>query len=811
MATNDNPNSGGLFGLDQFLANQPPSPSVTGGVGESPSGIDQLKALLPGLAEDEREPQGLGPLMEADGPEAFKTIDEMVRRQEPLARSRLAQDAHYTYVKLGFPFSSLEKEQDQDVYRQSFPPGYAMRQAAVPNKAADLVNKLTETLLVDAAQPDPQPETDDESAVQAAKLASEFLQQDGGEAGTDDRSLFWSQVERATTCSSSFLWPWVDETGGGTIAKQVKAHPQATDPANPLDAVDPMTGQPLPTTDYVLRYVTPDGQFTDNPSEAERVWVPRIRVNRLGREHVRFFPETKDLHDAEAVVCIFYTTVGEAKRRWPDVAQMSDAQIGALCDWNPPRPSALLPASLRARWRAASNDSDKTVNDERILFFYAYLRRSDPTYSDGAQVFVSGANGGVVLHRDTLVAEVEVPSETKQDVTVTDRRDMDIPLIQIRLLQDPDGGDPMGKPVMARIAAAGEAGARIASSLLSQIDKILHPARFVTATSPLSDDDIEESRAGGRLAVVTSQNDFPKYEEPPDLPSNTLDVVDWNYTQMDSAIGLNKPAQGSDDSAEVSGVARRIAVQQSLVSVSRMQHGVNVAWERYWRIKLQLVMRYFGVPQLLRYVGVDGAAKQEWFKGADFARVTGVTVKPGSGTLLPPNEKVNYAIQLRDAGLVDPDTATDIATPGFMKVLGVPDNPHLQRIERQVSSWLEGPPEGWVETFDANQMMAQQVEAEAMQAQTMGIPAQMPAIPPQWTPFATLPMDADPAIAALRKRRLATLMASVKFSAQPEQWQSVVIQAYNEAAMASAPAPMMPADGGQPMSPELPPEAAVAV
>src|SRR5690606_33759017 len=119
-------------------------------------------------------------------------------------------------------------------------------------------------------------------------------------------------------------------------------------------------------------------------------------------------------------------------------------------------------------------------------------------------------------------------------------------------------------------------------------------------------------------------------------------------------------------------------------------------------------MKYFSVPQLIRYVGEDGAAKQEWFTGNNFARVGNITIASGSGTMLPPLEKVNLAVQLQGAQLMDPDEASDVARPAFAKQLGVSENVHVQRIERQVSSWLEGPPEGWEAQQQAFVMAAQQ-------------------------------------------------------------------------------------------------------
>lgn len=80
---------------------------------------------------------------------------------------------------------------------------------------------------------------------------------------------------------------------------------------------------------------------------------------------------------------------------------------------------------------------------------------------------------------------------------------------------------------------------------------------------------------------------------------------------------------------------------------------------------------------------------------------------------------------------------------------------------------------------------------------------------PPWTPFQSLPMDSEPEIARVRKRRLAHLMATVRFTAQPKEWQAVVVQAYMEArqaiaAAAQAAAQAQGVSGTQPKPPENP-------
>ncbi len=748
----------------------------------------------------------------------------MVKRQELLARNRWAKDKHFTASKMGYTGSTLIKDENQNQYRQFFLPGTANRlqTGAVPNKQAELCEKLTETLLVDPPKPDPQAETDDETAQRGAELAKEFLEQDGGEAGTDDLTLFSAQIEGATTRASTFNYYWVDPVGGGSAPKQVKAHPQATDPANPLDAIDPATGQSIPTTDYIERYVTADGQFTPNPSEAERVWVPRIRIKKLGREHVRLFPETADLHDAQQAIVLDYCTVAEARRRWPEtLGEYTDAQFMPLVGWTPTYPQRLLPPLVRRAWRegfqAAANGDRLTAMDQRILFYYAYHGLAEPDYPEGAVLCVNGANGGFMLGKDTLTATVEIPSEVSQDETVTDRKDLDIPLVQVRLLSDTDERDPMGKAFMARVAGGGEASNILALAMMEAIDLTLHPVRYSVATSPLSADDIESARSTGDLAQVNSKDDFPQLEERRDLPAAYFHFNEWMYTQLDSAAGLRPPDTAGEAKVK-SGVALRIEVSEASKTLTRMNYAAHVAFERHWRIKLQMAMKHFSVAQLLRYVGADGAAKQEWFTGNNFARVGGVSVASGSGTMLPPQEKVNYALQLAAAQQMGPDEAADVARPAFSKQLGVPENPHVQRIERQVSSWLEGPPEGWEEQqaqygveVQAHAALTQQVMQQAPVDPMTGQPM-APELPPMptapWTPFYAEVMDSEPPIATIRKRRLTRLMAKTEFSKFGEPWKQVVRDAYLvsvQALMAAqvqatpAPSPDSEAGGAEPM------------
>ena len=797
-----------------------------------------LGGKSPDAANGPDTEQPRGPFLDLDIAQVFKAVHQLVMRQEQLAKNRLAIDTYYTHVKRGHGlFYRLEKEPDRNTYKCVIAPGTsALTQAAVPNKLADLCHKVVETLMVDPPAPSPRAETDSEEAERAAEMAEEFLTQDGGEAGTRDHRLFWAALDSATSKSASFLHYWVDQTGNGCVPLQIKAHPMAQDPANPLVGPDG-----APTTDLVLRYVTaPEGgQFTEDPSQAAPQWLPKIRVDRLGREHVRTFPETADVADAEMVVLLHHCTLGEAKRRWPDtVGTMPDPDLGKLCDWTPPRFLPLLPPALRARWKLQTGDGADpkgSSNDERTMFYYAVYRRATPDYPKGCAVFVSGADEGTELSRDTLSAEIPAP-----DGKGTAVRCLDIPLVQVELLADADDRDPMGIPLAARVSGPNEAAQLLATGYLEALDKALHPAVFIPTTSPVTEDDIQESRATGRPVVVLSKDDFPQYEEAPPLPG-VENMIGFQYEQMDSMMSTSKPAQGADSQQEVSGVARQIAVQQSNVALSRMQQAVQSAFERHWRIKCQLAMAKFTVPQMIRYEGEDGAYKQEWWSGVDFAHITDVAMKPGSGTMMPPQQKVSYVQQMTQASFMTPEQALSIARPTFADTLGLPPDPQQQRVERQVGTWLKGVPSPqWLQqaqAFEQAKQVADQQNAQATQAYQQHVqqitqahqqsandqqaqdklapgvssapaapvlpPPPQPVPPmdpttgqpmsPPWTPFDVLPMDDEPLIAELRQARLRDVMATAKFKAQPPEWQNVLIESYKQARTAVAASQAPPA------------------
>lgn len=800
---------------------------------------------------------GKGPLLEADDETVFSTVHNLVLRQERLKKNQLAMDVHWTRIRQGYPWSRLEKVADQDIWRAVLPPGTErMSTAAVPSKAADVCSKVVETLMVDPPKPQPHAIDYGEVSERAVEMAKNFLTIDATEIGTDDNACFWNALDASMTRASAYLHVWVDKTGGGYIPLQIEAHPQAQDPNNPMEAMDQATGLLLPAVDPVLRYVATDEQeqpvqFVEDAAQAGKQWLPKIRVDQWGREHIRVYPETATVHDAEMIIGLWYCNLGEAKRRWPDtIGALPPEELAVLCDWVPQRYLALLPPALRARWKMSTGNEKDTpggANDERLMFYYIVYRRPTPAtigsykgYPEGMALVVSGAYGGYVVQRDTLTTQVQMP-EGGQSL-----RCMEIPVVQITPRRDPDERDPSGFATISLFGGASEAASTLVTSYLEALDMILHPARFIPVTSPVEGWQIEQSRGTGDPVPVLSRDDYPHYEEPRPLPPDLFGAIQWTYTQIDSASSLNKPAVGANDQQEVSGIARNIAVKQAMVALSRQAQATLASWQRFWRVKLECVVKYFTAPQLIHYVGEDGAYKADWFKGNDFAVVDRVTIVDGTGSMMAPAEKQQYTAFAQNMKWISPDEAADAVRPSYIGSLGLADNPHQQRIERQVSAWLKGPPKSapgappWVmlwQQYQQQKQMYDQAQQQFAQAQqqyqaaeesaaiaaggppppTLGpesqnaqamevyqkslidtrvnplppggppLPPQIPQPVPPWHPFADqLPHDNEPEIAALRKRRLSKLMSTSRFLALPREWQEPVKNEYTAMRQAAA-------------------------
>lgn len=809
----ENPFRGETLGPTKSVASVPNTVALTLGIPEQQPDADG------------NEFAGMGPLLEESDEQVFKTVDGLVLRQELIALNHLAQDTHWTYVKLGYPWSTLTKEPNRDRYVQSLPYGSAgITIQAVPNKAWDQINKTTEALLVDFPQAEAEPGDDSEEAQAACDMANRFLALDASEQGTNDAVLWNDRVARSLTCASSYLECWTDPTGGGYVPLQIPAHPQAQSPMQPLMGPDGM-----PTSSPKLRYVTsvgPDGQpteesqFTDDPTQAAPQWQPKLMAAKWQREHIRVYPETATVDTAEKVIILGYCTLSQAKKRWASVAALGADELSKLTDWTPTRYLALLPMFQRARWKLTDGrDKNKAgSSDERIMFYYHIYAKADPDHRKGADVVVTGALDYFVIDRKLLSKEVEVPAKADPEnpngpATRKETRCLEIPVVQITPRGDPDEQDPTGRPYIEMAAGAIENNAHLAMSFSEALDKNIHVEGYVRSVAPISGQQREDARATGDLIPIISPEDKPTFG--PQIP---LDAAFFNFyklasDEIDSIGSTNKAAKGQDNADEKSGKAIALATANNNVSLGGMNQAVNNAYARWCRIKIERALSDFTTEQQINYVGDDGIFKQEAWTGIDFALVGKITIKAGTGELATPEQKIQNLAGLAQAQLLNPEEAKDAARPAFSRKLGLPASAHEQRIERQITTFNKGiPNEEWIAlwqkyqqekaTFDQQQQQAApQQGVEPGQA----ITAIKPPVAP-WTPFMPMPTDEEPEIAAMRSRRLSRLIDSAKFEGFPAEWQQVAFAEYDRmqkvkaAAMQPPPQPQ-PAAVPQPQQP----------
>ncbi len=731
---------------------------------------------------DEQQPEPQQPTLETCSDQiAFQTIDLLIRSQDRLARNRWAIDQYHRAVDDNYPFGRLifSKQPNQSVWEYKTPPGASGRQnpAAVPNKANDLCNKITDTIEADPAKPNPLAPTNAESADDTAELAGELLRQLGGATALDDSSLWRWSLRNGLTAASSFIEYEDTEDGGGWQPYQVLALPGAQDPTKPMYAVDPTTGVPLPPVSPTLRYVSADNQFVETADQADRVWLPSIVAWKGRRENVRTFPPTAPVHRARAVALLKFCTLQEALEMpgWESVRNMTSAQLSQLASYRTPYPNMIVPPSFIGGIADGQSGPGKEVVgslspllQRRMFYLRLYIKAGKNEYQNGLCLDVSGANGGTILKRETLDYTVELPAD-KGKVT----RCRAIPVVQETPNDDIHGMDPMGWPLEARFAGSSQASATLIANDLDARNQRLYPHVFIRSATTVDEDDWADR---SKPIILSPDSQEPTYEKFPNLPE-IEGPIDMLYKAMDASASLGETAQGLETPTAVSGVSKNFSLQQSKIGLSGVQQRHNAAKCRGWMICLQIMQSKFSTAQLIRFSGEDGSDAEQWWTGDDLAGVPDdIGIEPGTGSMMTAEGKAQLASYAQAQQWLTPKEAGKIAMSGIGGDLGTPPDPVEQAIERTVGAYLDGPSQEWLaqsaaqdqqkQAFAAQQ---QQYQAAASQATLNGVMPPAAPVPPQFpplpTPFTPRPTDTDPQVAAKWVDRLTKVLVSPQHDA----------------------------------------------
>lgn len=765
----------------------------------------------------------------------FRTIDGLARGQERMVSNRWAIDLYCRRTRANIPFSYLEKLPNVAQYVAKLPNGVTRERAgSTPNKADDLCNKVESTLEADPMRPNPIAHTDSEEAEQAQALCGEYLRSVMGESGINWEEKHHWAVNVALTCGSSFLHYDVDADGGGYQPYQILAHPQAQDAANPKVAVNPETGFPEPTVDPVLRYVSaptpesPAGQFVDDASQADIVWLPAPTCDRIRREQVRLIPADADVDTARGAILCLWCTVADGMRKWPEtVGKMNATELASIASWRPSiGQDIVVPFALRAGMGDGSSgpsvDEVGTFSPllQRRMFYYRFYAASSREYKGGFQVDTTGYQSGYTLGSKSLEYQVKLPKGG------TETRCREIPLEQIRPCQDVDGGDPMGWAFLHRIAGSSETEQMLYAAYQDAINLRLNPHVFIRSTVAVDDEDWADRSTP---IIIDPTDPEPTYEQFPAMPP-FLDMIENVDRKMDSSASLGETGQNLQTSTAVSGVAKQITVQQANKDLSGMLQQLNAGKTRGCRILVQIAQAEFTVPQLMEYTGEDGSIQTEWWTGENLAGIDDIGIEPGTGTTMTPEGKAQLAQFAQGAGWLSQADAAKVGLMGVSRDLGLPPDPIMEAVERSVGTWLKGPPQGWEEEnqqlqpalqayAQAQQQFAHQSQAYQQSAQNTAIvaggpppinlgpesqnaqamdsyqqavialqlnplaptppqPPQGPPPPKPWSPFIDRPNDTEPGIASKWMQRLSLAQMSPEYTRWSPAWRGLLDQRY---------------------------------
>src|SRR2546421_10774672 len=239
----------------------------------------------------------------------------------------------------GYTGVQLVKKQDQ---LQAYIPAGARKNVAGLNKASRLSRRIRATLFSDPPKPDALPSRDDDQARDEAEVSTRILEDLCSEGNLAYNLHAGDAFDLGGDYGSGFIRLWVDETGGGWRPKQIQASPQAVTADDPFPT-DPSTGQPRPC-DPINRYVTEQGEFTDDRAQAARVWLPKIKDEVLTGKQVRFLPHSvRDIWEADGLMIGTAVSLGELRTLFPELEGWSADRRAKLVEHRPQHFKDILP------------------------------------------------------------------------------------------------------------------------------------------------------------------------------------------------------------------------------------------------------------------------------------------------------------------------------------------------------------------------------------------------------------------------------------------------------------------------------------
>lgn len=736
-------------------------------------------------ANTAREPESRGPLL--DEPDEKKVAETIVKWLRDQSRSRKRRRVIATRNKMwlkGYRGIKVRPVNEDLTEIELYQSQGSLGLSSIMARAGQLVERVIAHLLSDQPAPEAEPEDDSDLAREAAEVATRILTIEGAESGFNTGGLLRRAERKAAVHGSGFLYACVDPTGGGWRPMEIEALQEAQTVADAT--TDPLTKQPLAAGDprLMIRYVRPDQTLTDKPGEAGKQWRPKIRVEVLTPDDVAFLPEVcSGIADALGVIIKQYPSIADLRGKFQKFKSLPDDAIRAMMGWRPEESRSGAPSdSAGDRLRAGTSSASGDLDDQARLCTLSLYFRSHSAYPTGAYIVVSGDH---VLYRESWSGMVEQP-ERQEDPSVVGaigqravnvvEECLDLPIAQIRQLDDDVDDDPMGIGLVNELGEIDEQRAYILNAWNDHLDRAGHPIPFVPLGSIINPGVLQQ-RSGD--PVYFNPQGKPEYERVEPFSPDGKEFFDRTTTAGNDSVGLQQTAQGTEVSSVTSGAQAAVVVQQAAQNMSAIKHNLADGTERFWRIVTQLIRVFFTIPMQAKYLGEDGSWRLTEWSRADLGSTRIVKIKAGTFTQLTAEQKEAKADKQLQTQVIDQAQYRDIIASGIRPVLGLKENPHVVRVKRQISLWDDGPPEGW------------QPPPPPMTAGPMGQPMPavdpatgqpMPAPPDSANPFADRrQVDLDPAVAKERYTALARHQAEARYIRKPPPWRAYFDAALDEA------------------------------
>lgn len=698
-----------------------------------------------------------------------KPLDTLLTMKDEDAVRRLVQDwdASYKAVRryiesgkvnrareLGYLGARLIKAQDEQKFW--VPTGATPNSGSVMNKAARLKRRVRATIFADAPIPECTPSTDTDEDRDSAEFSTRALQHVAGNAGSGYALKAGDAFDLASTWGSGYIEFWVDAQGGGWVPQEVMVWSGAEQLAGAFgaDGVPVMPGPPNPdgtpgalvplAGDPVLKFVRTDNSLTTDRADPaiKRVWRPRLMDELHTLKNVRLIPSTaRDVWEADGMMIGRMIPWGSLKAELPKLASLPEDEKKQILSGRPTHSKDLIPPSRKGDEGRSDNE------DETLVFCLKRYHVQSPTYPKGFY--------GLVLGTTYLCERSEWYDERRG-------RPLSLPATQFKQYQDGEAGEnPNGVGVMTDLGPGNEARGMMLGTLFDHLDKFRKRKTFIPYTSNIRP---EQMMADAATYLPIMPNQEPRYEQLPEFPKAVVEMYQMVSADLDDASSLQQTGQALNAGSVKSGLHAQTILEQVNVLLSEPKQNTERALVRGWQVMLELIAAKYDQPQRISWVGEDGAYKEREWTGADLGNTTDVQIHKGSFTQLAPSAKAALTQTFLQLQIIDQEDARSSVTGNIGGLMGLQDNPHRQRVRRQIGRWSDGPPPEWVPA------------APEPDPQT-GEPVPVPD-PILGQIFAPRPPDEEPDVARIRVYELGRAIASTKFNRWPAEWQAGLVQEY---------------------------------